>query len=95
MQPSEKRRYTLFPPADKNRRNEPAHEAAPSGVQLRRFKAPVLLFRQERVDFRDLVKDLAKEFKVKIEMRQVGVRDEAKIIGGLGIAGTSFAARDS
>ncbi len=40
-----------------------------------------------RVDFRELVKELAKEFKVRIELRQVGVRDEAKIIGGLGNCG--------
>jgi len=39
-------------------------------------------FSEDRVDFRELVKELAKEFKVRIEMRQVGVRDEAKIIGG-------------
>jgi cell fate regulator YaaT (PSP1 superfamily) len=44
-------------------------------------------FSENRVDFRDLVKELAKEFKVRIEMRQVGVRDEAKIIGGLGNCG--------
>lgn len=40
-----------------------------------------------RVDFRELVKELAKEFKIRIELRQVGVRDEAKIIGGLGNCG--------
>lgn len=40
-----------------------------------------------RIDFRQLVKDLAKEFKMRIEMRQVGVRDEAKLIGGLGVCG--------
>ena len=54
------------------------------------FGASKLLFyffAENRVDFRDLVKDLAKEFKVRIEMRQVGVRDEAKIIGGLGNCG--------
>jgi cell fate regulator YaaT (PSP1 superfamily) len=44
-------------------------------------------FSENRVDFRDLVKELAKEFKVRIEMRQVGVRDEAKIVGGLGNCG--------
>ena len=37
---------------------------------------------EERVDFRDLVKDLATEFKTRIEMRQIGVRDEARTIGG-------------
>ncbi len=43
-----------------------------------------------RIDFRELVKDLAKEFKMRIEMRQVGVRDEAKMIGGLGVCGRSL-----
>lgn len=42
---------------------------------------------ESRVDFRELVKELAKEFKLRIELRQVGVRDEAKIIGGLGNCG--------
>ena len=40
-----------------------------------------------RVDFRDLVKDLATIFKTRIELRQIGVRDEAKMIGGLGPCG--------
>ncbi len=40
-----------------------------------------------RIDFRALVKDLAKEFKMRIEMRQIGVRDEAKMIGGIGVCG--------
>jgi cell fate regulator YaaT (PSP1 superfamily) len=40
-----------------------------------------------RIDFRELVKDLAKELRMRIEMRQVGVRDEAKMIGGLGVCG--------
>jgi len=40
-----------------------------------------------RIDFRELVKDLAAKFKTRIEMRQVGVRDASKIIGGLGICG--------
>ncbi len=38
-----------------------------------------------RVDFRELVKDLASVFRTRIELRQVGVRDEAKILGGIGI----------
>jgi len=37
-----------------------------------------------RIDFRQLVKDLAKELKMRIEMRQIGVRDEARLIGGVG-----------
>ncbi|MCI8865187.1 MAG: stage 0 sporulation family protein [Lachnospiraceae bacterium] len=40
-----------------------------------------------RIDFRELVKDLASVFKTRIELRQVGVRDETKIIGGVGICG--------
>jgi len=40
-----------------------------------------------RIDFRDLVKDLAQQFHTRIEMRQIGVRDEAKIVGGIGICG--------
>lgn len=40
-----------------------------------------------RIDFRDLVKDLAQQFHTRIEMKQIGVRDEAKIVGGIGICG--------
>jgi len=43
-----------------------------------------------RVDFRELVKDLAAIFKTRIELRQIGVRDEAKMIGGLGPCGKSL-----
>jgi len=45
---------------------------------------------ENRVDFRELVKELAKEFKIRIELRQVGVRDEAKIVGGLGNCGNTI-----
>ncbi|GLI48375.1 hypothetical protein PLETTINGATMO_05440 [Pseudothermotoga lettingae TMO] len=48
----------------------------------------VFFFSSEtRVDFRELVKDLARIFKTRIELRQVGVRDELKFIGGLGLCG--------
>ena len=40
-----------------------------------------------RVDFRELVKDLASVFRTRIELRQIGIRDEAKLIGGLGVCG--------
>ena len=43
-----------------------------------------------RVDFRELVKDLASEFHTRIELRQIGVRDEAKMLGGIGICGQQF-----
>ncbi len=44
----------------------------------------------ERVDFRELVKDLAVMFHTRIELRQIGVRDKAKMVGGLGICGRPF-----
>lgn len=43
-----------------------------------------------RIDFRELVKDLASIFKTRIELRQIGVRDEAKMIGGVGICGRAL-----
>jgi cell fate regulator YaaT (PSP1 superfamily) len=43
-----------------------------------------------RVDFRELVKDLASVFKTRIELRQIGVRDEAKMLGGVGACGRSL-----
>ncbi|MEE9524536.1 MAG: regulatory iron-sulfur-containing complex subunit RicT [Thermodesulfovibrionales bacterium] len=46
-----------------------------------------------RIDFRELVKDLAARFKTRIEMRQIGVRDETKLIGGIGICGREVCCR--
>ena len=43
-----------------------------------------------RIDFRQLVKDLASVFKTRIELRQIGVRDETKILGGIGICGRTL-----
>ena len=43
-----------------------------------------------RVDFRELVKDLASVFRTRIELRQIGIRDEAKMLGGIGICGRPF-----
>ena len=45
---------------------------------------------ESRVDFRELVKDLASTFRTRIELRQIGIRDEAKMMGGLGICGRKF-----
>ena len=45
---------------------------------------------ENRVDFRDLVKDLASVFRTRIELRQIGIRDEAKMLGGLGVCGRPF-----
>ena len=44
----------------------------------------------DRIDFRQLVKDLASVFKTRIELRQIGVRDETKILGGIGICGRTL-----
>ncbi len=66
------------------------------GIQMKLVGAETTLDRKRiifyftadgRIDFRELVKDLAARFKTRIEMRQIGVRDEAKLIGGLGICG--------
>lgn len=46
-----------------------------------------------RIDFRELVKDLAAKFKTRIEMRQIGVRDKAKFIGGMGLCGKDLCCR--
>jgi cell fate regulator YaaT (PSP1 superfamily) len=46
-----------------------------------------------RIDFRELVRDLAAKFKTRIEMRQIGVRDEVKLIGGIGVCGRQTCCR--
>ncbi len=45
---------------------------------------------ESRVDFRELVKDLVSIFKMRIELRQIGVRDESRVLGGLGVCGRTF-----
>ena len=45
---------------------------------------------EDRVDFRELVKDLAKVFRIRIEMRQIGVRDETRLFGGIGPCGRNL-----
>ena len=60
------------------------------------FDGSKLLFfftADERVDFRELVKSLASSFHMRIELRQIGVRDKAKMVGGLGICGRPFCCR--
>lgn len=58
-----------------------------SEYTLDRSKLIIYFTSEGRVDFRDLVKDLANEFHVRIELRQVGARDGAKVIGGIGPCG--------
>ncbi len=59
------------------------------GVEVAFDKSKILFyFRSEtRVDFRELVKDLAHHFRTRIELRQIGVRDEARLVGGMGCCG--------
>jgi cell fate regulator YaaT (PSP1 superfamily) len=45
---------------------------------------------ENRVDFRELVKDLVSVFKTRIELRQIGVRDESRVVGGMGVCGRSY-----
>ena len=58
-------------------------------ILLDRSKSIFYFTADHRVDFRDLVKDLARELRTRIEMRQIGARDEARLIGGLGSCGLS------
>ena len=57
---------------------------------LDRSKLVFYFTADNRVDFRELVKDLAGQFHTRIELRQIGVRDEAKMLGGLGVCGKPF-----
>ncbi len=57
---------------------------------LDRSKAIFYFTAEKRVDFRELVRMLAKEFGTRIEMRQIGIRDEARLLGGLGPCGMAF-----
>jgi len=57
------------------------------------LEEPKILFfftAENRVDFRELVKDLVSIFKMRIELRQIGVRDEARVVGGLGVCGRGY-----
>lgn len=61
------------------------------------FNASKIVFyftADERVDFRELVKDLASQFHTRIELRQIGVRDEAKMLGGLGPCGRPICCKE-
>ncbi len=88
-----------------NERNEKTalttckYKAAAHGLEMKIIRAEYAFDRSKltfffsadgRVDFRELVKDLAAVFRTRIELRQVGVRDEAKLMGGIGICGRPF-----
>jgi cell fate regulator YaaT (PSP1 superfamily) len=85
-------------------REEKAYETAREriaarGLDMKLVSAHYLLDEQkilffftaeERIDFRDLVRDLVATFKVRIELRQIGVRDEARVVGGVGVCGRAL-----
>lgn len=61
-----------------------------SEVQFGGNKVIIFFSATGRVDFRDLVKDLASSLKARVELKQVGARDEAKLVGGIGVCGREF-----
>jgi cell fate regulator YaaT (PSP1 superfamily) len=74
-------------------------KVAARGLEMKLVSAHYLLDEQKilffftaenRVDFRELVKDLVSQFKMRIELRQIGVRDEARVVGGMGICGRAL-----
>jgi cell fate regulator YaaT (PSP1 superfamily) len=85
-------------------REEKAYETARErisarGLDMKLVNAHYLLDEQkilffftaeERIDFRDLVRDLVSTFKLRIELRQIGVRDEARVVGGVGVCGRAL-----
>ena len=85
-------------------REEKAYETAREriaarGLDMKLVSAHYLLDEQkilffftaeERIDFRDLVRDLVSTFKLRIELRQIGVRDEARVVGGVGVCGRAL-----
>jgi cell fate regulator YaaT (PSP1 superfamily) len=87
---------------DENRRRErEAHQTLYELIRARRLamklvkveygfdgsKATVYFFAENRVDFRDLVREVAQRLRVRVEMKQIGARDETKVIGALGPCG--------
>ena len=74
----------------KDREAQDSDEARRGRVSFDASKAIFYFTSENRVDFRELVKDLAAHFYTRIEMRQIGVRDEAKMVGGIGPCGREF-----
>ncbi len=75
------------------------HKIAEHGLDMKLVSAHYLIdgskilfyfTAENRVDFRQLVKDLVGIFKTRIELRQIGVRDEARVVGGVGVCGRTF-----
>ena len=68
----------------------PADEAAPLRVCVRRPQVPIYFAAEGRIDFRELVKDLAAALRTRIQLHQVGARDAAKLMGGIGPCGRAL-----
>lgn len=83
----EKEPYVLQKTQDLIRLNKLEMKLLNCEYTLDRTKLIIYFTAEGRVDFRELVKDLANEFHVRIELRQVGARDGAKVIGGIGPCG--------
>jgi cell fate regulator YaaT (PSP1 superfamily) len=87
---------------EKEARNFCVERIMARGLPMKLVRSEVTLDRKRiifyftadgRIDFRELVKDLAAKFKTRIEMRQIGVRDKAKLVGGLGLCGKELCCR--
>ncbi len=72
---------------EKIRKHEPEMKLIDTEYTFDNNKVLFYFTADGRIDFRELVKDLASVFKTRIELRQIGVRDETKIVGGIGICG--------
>jgi cell fate regulator YaaT (PSP1 superfamily) len=83
----EKEIYVLAKTDELVRKNELEMKLLNCEYTLDRAKLIIYFNAEGRVDFRELVKDLATEFHVRIELRQVGTRDGAKVLGGIGPCG--------
>jgi cell fate regulator YaaT (PSP1 superfamily) len=72
---------------DKVKRHELKMKVSEAEWQFDRNKLTIYFTAERRVDFRELVKDLARTFRTRIELKQIGVRDEAALLGGVGRCG--------
>ena len=87
---AEKEEYAMRVCAEKVRKHELDMKLISAEYTFDNNKLLFYFTADGRIDFRDLVKDLASVLKTRIELRQIGVRDEAKMLGGLGICGRPF-----
>ncbi|MFV0424134.1 MAG: stage 0 sporulation family protein [Bacilli bacterium] len=85
---NEKERFTIFTESKEFIESRlPQMQIISAEYTLNRDLLLISFVSESRVDFRELVRELAAKYRTRIELRQVGVRDEAKIIGGIGMCG--------